>query len=105
MSGSNGDNAAGTHGARRLGELIKEFTQQSSVSGKLRAYQVIGDWEAIVGDAIARNTEITRLENGTLYVRTANSTWRNELVFMKPEIMRKIREKYPDSGVEDIFFT
>ncbi len=97
-------NANGAHGAKRLGELIKEFTQQKGVSEKLRAYQVVGDWESIVGKAIARKTEISRLENGILYVRAANSTWRNELVFMKPAILRKIRENYPDSGVVDIFF-
>ena len=104
MSGLNGEGPTATHGAKKLGDLIKEFTRQNGVSEKLRAYQVVGDWETIVGEAIAKKTEISRLENGTLYVRTANSTWRNELVFMKPAIMRKIREKYPDSGVEDIFF-
>ncbi len=103
MSGSNSDGGS-SRGARRLSELIREFTQQNGVSGKLRSYQVVGDWESIVGEAIARNTEISRLENGTLYIRAVNSTWRNELVFMKPAIMQKIREKYPDSGVVDIFF-
>lgn len=94
----------GSHGARTLGELIKEFTQQNGVSERLRAYQVVGDWENIVGTAIARNTEISRLENGILYVRAANSTWRNELVFMKSAILGKIKDNYPDSGVVDIFF-
>lgn len=90
--------------ARSLGELIKEFTQRDNVSHKLRAYQVVGDWEEIVGEAIGRNTEISRVENGILYVKAATAAWRNELVFMKPSILKKIRQKYPDSGVEDIFF-
>ncbi len=90
--------------ARRLGDLIKEFSRQENVSDKLRAYQVVGEWENIVGDAIARNTEIVRVENGILYVKVATSAWRNELVFMKPSILKKIRENYPDSGVEEIFF-
>lgn len=90
--------------ARSLGDLIKEFTRQDNVSHKLRAYQVVGDWEEIVGEAIGRNTEISRVENGILYVKAATAAWRNELVFMKPSILKKIRQKYPDSGVEDIFF-
>ncbi len=90
--------------AKSIGELIKEFSQQENVSEKLRAYQVVGDWEKIVGEAIARNTEISRIENGTLYVKVATSAWRNELVFMKPSILKKIRESFPDSGVHDIFF-
>jgi len=90
--------------ARRLAELIKEFSQQKAVSEKLRAYQVVGEWEKIVGEAIGKKTEISRIENGILYVKTATPAWRNELVFMKPKIIKKIKENYPDSGVEDIFF-
>ncbi len=90
--------------AKSLGDLIKEFTKQDNVSFKLRAYQVVGDWEDIVGEAIGRNTEISRVENGILYVKAASAAWRNELVFMKPSILKKIRLNYPDSGVEDIFF-
>jgi predicted nucleic acid-binding Zn ribbon protein len=90
--------------ARRLGELIKEFSMQEGVSERLRAYQVVAEWEAIVGVMIGKNTELVRIENGTLYVRAANAAWRNELVFMKPTILAKIREKYPESGVTDIFF-
>ncbi len=90
--------------AKRLGDLIKEFSRQETVSDKLRAYQVVGEWENIVGEPIGRNTEIVRVENGILYVKAATSAWRNELVFMKPAILKKIRENYPDSGVDELFF-
>ncbi len=90
--------------AKSIGELIKEFSRQENVSEKLRAYQVVAEWEKIVGEAIGRNTEISRIENGILYVKVATSAWRNELVFMKPSILKKIRDGYPDSGVQDIFF-
>ncbi len=90
--------------AKRLGELINEFTHRENVSGKLQAYQVVGDWEKIVGDVIGRNTDLVRIENGTLYVKTKTGAWRNELIFMKPAILKKIKENYPASGVENIFF-
>lgn len=89
---------------RRLGDLIKEFASQDSISERLRSYEVVGEWEKIVGDTIGKNTEIVRIENGTLYVRAKNSAWRNELIFVKPTILRRIKEDYPRSGVEDIFF-
>ncbi len=93
-----------THDAKSLGDIIKEFSKKDSVSDKLRSYEVVGEWEKIVGEPIARNTEISRVENGILYVRSASSAWRNELVFMKPAILKKIADEYPDSGVHDIFF-
>ncbi len=104
MSGFRREKASNMHGARPLGELIKEFVSQETISEKLRSYEVVGDWETIVGDVVARNTEIVRIENGTLYVQAKNSAWRNELIFIKPTILKKIRENYPASGVEDIFF-
>ncbi|MCL5738333.1 MAG: DUF721 domain-containing protein [Bacteroidetes bacterium] len=90
--------------ARRLGDLIKEFAQETGVSEKLRAYRVVAEWQDIVGEMIGKNTEISRIENGILYVKVSNSAWRNELVFMKLAIMKKIKENYPESGVNDIFF-
>jgi len=92
------------HEPRPIGDLIKEFTSRDGISEKLRSYEVVGEWEKIVGDTIGKNTEIVRIENGTLYVQVKNSAWRNELIFEKPAILKKIRENYSTSGVEDIFF-
>jgi predicted nucleic acid-binding Zn ribbon protein len=96
--------AYGAREPKLLGDLIREFASQDGISEKLRSYEVVGEWEKIVGDVIGKNTEIMRIENGTLYVRAKNSAWRNELIFLKPAILHKIRENYPTSGVEDIFF-
>lgn len=104
MSDFNRGTTPAVHEPRLLGDLIKEFTSQEGISEKLRSYEVVGEWEKIVGDAISKNTEIIRIENGTLYVQAKNGAWRNELIFMKPAILGKIRENYPTSGVEDIFF-
>jgi predicted nucleic acid-binding Zn ribbon protein len=90
--------------ARRLSDLIDEFVRKESVSDKLRSYHVVGDWEKIVGEPISRNTEIIKIENGTLYVRVKTASWRNELIFMKQVILKKIAQNYPNSGVENIFF-
>jgi predicted nucleic acid-binding Zn ribbon protein len=96
--------AGRAHQPRPLGELIREFASQDGISEKLRSYEVVGEWENIVGDVIGKNTEIIRIENGTLYVQAKNSAWRNELIFVKQTILKKIRQNYPGSGVEDIFF-
>ncbi len=104
MSDFSRNTTQSAHTPRLLGELIKEFTSQDGISEKLRSYEVVGEWEKIVGDTIGKNTEIVRIENGTLYVQAKNGAWRNELIFVKPAILKKIRENYPTSGVENIFF-
>ncbi len=104
MSVSDHSTGQSNHQPRKLGELIKEFTSRDGISEKLRSYEVVGEWEEIVGETIGKNTEILRIENGTLYIQAKNSAWRNELIFVKPAILKRIKERYPTSGVEDIFF-
>jgi len=92
------------HEAKRIHKVIEEFIKSSPAGKHLKAYRVLTEWNDIVGDVIAKNTEIVRVENGTLYVKVRTSTWRNELVFQKEKILEKIRKDYTDSDITEIFF-
>ncbi|MGC8595518.1 MAG: DUF721 domain-containing protein [Candidatus Kryptoniota bacterium] len=92
------------HEAKQLHKIIEEFISSSPAGRRLKAYRVITDWNNIVGDLIAKNTDIVRVDAGILYVRVKTPTWRNELVFQKSKILDKIREDYRDSEITDIFF-
>lgn len=92
------------HEAKQLYEVIEEFIRSSPAGRHLKAYRVLTEWNDIVGDVIARNTEVVRVDNGILYIRVKNSVWRNELVFQKGKIIEKISKDYKDSEIKDIFF-
>src|SRR4029078_7058401 len=44
------------------------------------------DWELAVGTKIARRARPTRLERGVLHIRTASSTWAQELSLLADTI-------------------
>ena len=50
------------------------------------------EWEKIVGEKIAKATNIIKLEQNKLYIKCKNPTWKNELQYQKREILKKINE-------------
>jgi len=51
------------------------------------------DWEAAVGSRIAARARPVRLDRGVLYVRTATSTWAQELALLSEPILVQLRAR------------
>lgn len=51
------------------------------------------DWELAVGTKIARRARPTRLERGVLHIRTATSTWAQELSLLADTIVQQLRAR------------
>ena len=65
---------------------------------------VVENWKDIVGKKISEVTVCVRVENGILYVRVPSSSWRQELIFFKREILQKIKKKTKCKTISDIKF-
>ena len=46
-----------------------------------------------------------RVENGLLYVRVASAPWRQELSYLKAEILDKIHREINGASIHDIIFS
>lgn len=51
------------------------------------------DWEAAVGSRIAARAQPVRLDRGVLVVRTASSTWAQELALLSEPILAQLRAR------------
>ena len=64
--------------------------------------KLINSWKNVVGLQLAHKTCPTRLINGRLYLAVADSQWMQTLVFLKPKIIEKLKEIFPDIKITDI---
>ncbi len=90
--------------ARPINQLIYQFLKSIGIKGKIEENFAIVYWDAVVGNEIARQTEPFRVTDGTLYVKVADTVWRNELHFLKNEIIQKLNEKVGKQIITDIKF-
>jgi predicted nucleic acid-binding Zn ribbon protein len=68
----------------------------------LGRYQLQAAWETVCGPAISRQSEPTSIKGQTLFVRTSNPIWSQELLFRQGEILPRLNRLLFDSYVAKI---
>ena len=94
-----------THGSpERLGTVIDALMQELGLQTKLKQYDIIDLWPAIVGEHIATMTSVDKVEKNVLVVKVTAAPWRTELTFRKKEILEKIHAAMHSDSIKDIRF-
>ncbi|GAB4338487.1 MAG: hypothetical protein Kow0037_22550 [Calditrichia bacterium] len=90
--------------ARPLNQLIYQLLESLGIKERVEEHFAFVYWDSAVGKQIAAQTEPKKIVNGTLFVKVSNTIWRNELTFMKPDIIGKLNHKIGKNVVKDIKF-
>ncbi len=61
-------------------------------------------WAEVVGEKIAKVTEAKDVREGRLFVKVENSVWRNELYYIKQELIKELNLRLGQNIVNDIVF-
>jgi len=92
------------HSTRQISDGLNDVIRELGLGKKIRQYEVIDLWKDVVGESIAAVTEAEYIAGGKLFVRVARPTWRNELVYLKQDLMEKLNTTLGDKIVTDIIF-
>jgi predicted nucleic acid-binding Zn ribbon protein len=87
-----------------LDRAIGSVLQELGLGKRIKQYEVIETWPTIVGRQIATVAIAERMEKGVLFVHVTRAPWRNELVFLKKELIEKINKAMNQNIVKDIIF-
>lgn len=89
---------------RLIGSGMTSIIEELGIGLKIRQHEILQAWPGIVGEQIARVTTATALSDGKLFVSVTRSTWRNELIFLKKELIERINAAMNTEIVKDIIF-
>jgi predicted nucleic acid-binding Zn ribbon protein len=82
-------------------DVLKKRGYETPVKEQL----ILVHWGEIAGEAIAGQSTAVALENSRLFINVPNASWRNELTFLKPNLLKKINDFAGKVVVKDIIFT
>lgn len=77
----------------------------SPLSEQFMRWKLWARWSEFVGPTVSKNTEPVGFYRGTLYLCVRNSSWMQQLTFMKDHIKNSINEKLGRQFVKNIRFT
>jgi predicted nucleic acid-binding Zn ribbon protein len=89
---------------KRIGDLIPALLEQLGLTRGVKEHEILERWAEIVGPKIAEVSSAERIREGKLWVVVGHPAWRNELMFMKADLIAKINRELGDTIVKDIIF-
>lgn len=85
-------------------EVINKWFESKNLGQKRRDFNAFHNWDQIVGKDIAKNTEPVKFYKDVLVIKVSNSVWTQELQYLKPNLLEKIRSSFPDTKIKDLIF-
>lgn len=87
-----------------IGRSISSLLRNMGIEVKVKEHQAINEWNTIVGEKVGRVTKAQRVVDGIIFVKVKNSSWRNELIYMRQEILIKIDKTVGRGIIKEVRF-
>jgi len=88
----------------RIDTVLEGVLKERGLRDQVKRWDVLEDWEDIVGGHVAEVTKARAVDDTTLIVEVATSAWLMELNMMKGEFLQRVNERLPDTPLERIVF-
>lgn len=87
---------------RTIGDILNQVMRQEGLETPLYQRRLVGAWEEVVGDIIAKYTENKHIKNQTLFVKIANPALRADLTMMKSKLVKELNSRVGSFVISDI---
>jgi predicted nucleic acid-binding Zn ribbon protein len=88
----------------KIGPTILEALDKMGFSERLRKQEAVAVWDKIVGDDLAAETRALKIDGDTLVVKVHKAAWRQQLIFLKDEFLKKLSDELSEDTIKDIRF-
>ncbi|MFO7840748.1 MAG: DUF721 domain-containing protein [Fidelibacterota bacterium] len=87
---------------KKIDTAVDKIVQRIAGKHALEEFEAFQSWNEVVGELIADISVPVRVVNGVLYVSVKNSTWRQELIMQKKQILKKYASRFGPGIIKDI---
>lgn len=88
-----------------LADILDATLKKRKIAVDREQCRLNGIWKQAAGPQIAAQSKAESLKNHVLQVKVNSSVWLQQLHFLKPEILGKLRPLLPSSELKDIRFS
>ena len=85
-----------------LGEMIKAFYHENQRDDALDEQRILDAWKEVVVEFINAHTLKKTIKSGVLYVKVDADSLKNELLYAKSMLLRKLNSKVEKEILKDI---
>lgn len=90
--------------AKPIRESILKLFKSLGMKERFEENLAIAFWDATVGKDISRHTDPQKVVDRILFVKVDDGAWRNELSYLKNELIEKLNQQIGKKAIEEIKF-
>jgi len=83
---------------------LRELISDLGIEKRLAETRVCQIWKEVVGEGLSRETAVVSIKRGRLFVKVRTPSWRNELTFLRSQIISKLNRRVGKKVVREIVF-
>lgn len=88
---------------QKIVDVLRDFLSYYHLDASVNEEDIINAWKEITGELIFKLTTKIYIENSCLYVSVNSPALKNELMLVRTNILKKIKEKLPECGLNNIY--
>jgi predicted nucleic acid-binding Zn ribbon protein len=89
---------------QKIGDLVRRTIDKMGYSDRLEKQSAVEKWGDVVGDSISAETKALKIDGDILVVKVFKPAWRQQLIFLKEELLEKLGAELGEGRVRDIRF-
>jgi hypothetical protein len=83
-------------------DALRKFLNQSRLKGDVQALQIEEIWEKLMGKTISKYTDSIKIIHQTLFITTNVAPLKNELLFQKDNIIKRVNEALGENVIKEV---
>lgn len=87
---------------QKFGAAISELINDRGWSEEMAVGSIMGRWESVVGQDLARHVTPTSFKEGILYLTAESTAWATEVRLLAPNLLRQLAREIGDGVVHRI---
>ncbi len=83
-------------------EAMRQFLNNSRLKTGIQAAQITEVWEQIMGKTVSRYTNSIKIIGHTLYITTSVAPLKNELIYQRETIIKRVNEALGENAIKEV---
>lgn len=85
-----------------LQDALQQFLKNSKFKTYIQAIQVEELWETMMGKTVAKYTDKIQIIGTTLFITTSVAPLKNELLYQKDVILKRVNEALGEKTIKEV---
>lgn len=85
-----------------LQDAMQHFLKSSRLKNGIRAVRIEEIWESIMGKTVAKYTDKLQITGDTLFISTQVAALKNELLYQREQIIKRVNEELGEKAISKI---